>query len=93
MRRFTLLLLAAASLAGCDNPPPSNSDEDAKRGLLRAKMAAECMATLPEGPRSTTYNDWDEVVAECTVTAYYKSNGCTDPDLCLRELFPRKDQS
>jgi len=92
MRRFALFLISAASLAGCHKSSHSSPDEEAKRGLLRAKMAAECMATLPEGPRSTTYNDWNEVVAACDEGAYFKSNGCPDPDLCLRELFPRKDQ-
>lgn len=35
------------------------------RGAFR-----ECMETLPEGPRSTTFNDWDEVVESCKRYAF-----------------------
>jgi hypothetical protein len=31
------------------------------------------MESLPAGPTSTKYNDWDEVVIECRKVAYHYS--------------------
>ena len=43
---------------------------------LRREIFKECMAALPEGPKSTQYNDWDEVVEECDSVAYRQSQVC-----------------
>lgn len=45
---------------------------------LRREIFKDCMKLLPEGPKETTYNDWDEVVAECDNVAYYQSRRCVE---------------
>jgi hypothetical protein len=40
---------------------------------LRVELFKSCMAALPQGPKSTVYNDWDEVVNACENAAYYQS--------------------
>lgn len=79
--------MAAILLLSACAPAPSDPHENA-RGLLRAKLTQQCMATLPAGPQSTHYNDWSEVVDSCAQNAWYQANGCKSPELCLRELFP-----
>lgn len=64
-----IALLAALSLSGCmEVPPPPVADQ-----CLRAQLFQACMKSLPAGPVSTQYNDWDEVVDSCSNTAYYQS--------------------
>lgn len=38
--------------------------------VLQREIFNECMRNLPEGPKSTVYNDWDEIISECRLTAY-----------------------
>lgn len=76
---FALLL----ALAACK---PEATPEDDLRGVLRLRLNQRCIDTLPAGPVSTHYNDWDEVVAACAEHSYYVSNTCTDPALCLENL-------
>ena len=40
---------------------------------LQREIFKECLESLPAGPTSTHYNDWDEVVMECRKVAYYYS--------------------
>jgi hypothetical protein len=40
---------------------------------LQREIFKECMESLPAGPTSTKYNDWDEVVIECRKVAYHYS--------------------
>ena len=40
---------------------------------LRREIFNECIKNLPAGPTSTKYNDWDEVISECSSTSYYLS--------------------
>ena len=40
---------------------------------LQREIFKECMESLPAGPASTHYNDWDEVVSQCREVAYYHS--------------------
>ena len=68
MSRFALIL-AAAALAGCEAPEVITGPDQ----CLRADLFKQCMTTLPAGPQSTKYNDWDEVVAQCQNAAYYQS--------------------
>ena len=55
-------------LAGCSDFESPSPDQ-----CLRAEIFKSCMGSLPEGPKSTQYNDWDEVVGSCETTAYYQS--------------------
>ncbi len=87
--RLALCLIVPLLLAGCADPkPPEDPAVESVRGLLRAKLAQQCLRDLPAGPVSTQYNDWDEVVQACSLEARYQANQCKDPALCLRELFP-----
>lgn len=79
------MLLIALAVAGCGVDP-----HEAERGLLRVKLAQRCIDNLPAGPVKTHYNDWAEVVEACSNTAFYQSNGCTDPGLCMAALFPNE---
>jgi hypothetical protein len=56
-----LLIVAVLALlvSGC-NVPSYEYDE-----TLRREVFKECVQSLPAGPNSTVYNDWDEVVFEC----------------------------
>lgn len=67
---LALAAVAAALLTGCaqETIDPVRPDQ-----CLRREMFKECMTLLPEGPRATEYNDWDEVVEACNGTAYYQS--------------------
>ena len=40
---------------------------------LQREIFKECMESLPAGPASTHYNDWDEVVSQCRGVAFYHS--------------------
>lgn len=40
---------------------------------LQREIFKECLESLPAGPISTHYNDWDEVVKECGDIAYNQS--------------------
>jgi hypothetical protein len=40
---------------------------------LQREIFKECMNSLPAGPVSTHYNDWDEVVKECGTIAWSHS--------------------
>ena len=72
-----LLIVAALALlvSGCSVTRHENDP------ALERVIFKECMASLPAGPASTVYNDWDEVVAECRTTAFRQSlvcvQGCT----------------
>ena len=61
------ILIVAALLSGC-NKDPQKVDQ-----CIRTKLFESCMRSLPAGPVSTQYNDWDEVVNECENAAYYQS--------------------
>lgn len=39
----------------------------------RQRIFKECMESLPDGPQTTHYNDWSEVVDSCDDAAYYQS--------------------
>ncbi len=55
-------------LAGCEPVQTSVLDQ-----CLRQQLFERCMASLPAGPESTRYNDWDDVVSECEDQAMYAS--------------------
>lgn len=67
MRKVIFLSLL---LVGCSDPTMNTTSVDQ---CLRVELFKSCMASLPEGPKSTQYNDWDEVVSECGSQAYYQS--------------------
>lgn len=40
---------------------------------MRRDLFTQCMKTVPAGPTSVKYNDWEEVVSACENAAYYQS--------------------
>ena len=67
------LAIAALALSGCGELKYPKYAPDQK---LRAELFQACLKALPAGPISTQYNDWDEVVAECSLSAYRQSLYC-----------------
>jgi hypothetical protein len=65
------LLACALLLAGCDEPQVFHTDQN-----LHTDRFEACMRLLPEGPASTKYNDWDEVVRACDAAAYSQAQRC-----------------
>ena len=58
-----------------------------KDACVRNEIFQQCIQNLPKGPEVTKYNDWDEVVGECSDSSYYISNekklGSHIPDGCI----------
>lgn len=68
VRKLMLVMVAVpALLAGC-GVGKSLIDQ-----CMRREIFQQCMAALPAGPKSTMYNDWDEVVDQCDSTARFQS--------------------
>jgi hypothetical protein len=74
MMKLIAAMLALFLLTGCFGSP--KSPEFATDQNVRRQVFKDCMASLPEGPRQTTYNDWDEVVKACAEAAYYQAKVC-----------------
>ena len=75
-----LLLLPLLALTACGDHSSSQTvfkvDPDEVQVIdqcLRREITNECMKSLPVGPVSTKYNDWDDVVSECRQSGYYMS--------------------
>jgi hypothetical protein len=66
INRRILFLASALTLSGCE-------DFKAVDQCLRREVFKECLAELPAGPQFTDYNDWSEVVAECSQSSQYMS--------------------
>lgn len=62
------ILFCVSLLAGCGDYAPPMADQ-----CLRAELFKQCMAALPAGPTATHYNDWSEVVNQCSGFAYSAS--------------------
>jgi len=67
LTKLTLLTLLSL-ITSCEKEDKTIHDM-----CLRREIFKECMESLPAGPVSTHYNDWDEVVTECRKTAYSNS--------------------
>ena len=68
-----LILLTVLLLAACSKDDKPFIDERESNLCLQREIFNECMKILPAGPLSTKYNDWDEVISECSSSAYYLS--------------------
>ena len=66
-----ILITLCVLLTGC---LPDRSDMYITDRCLHRQVFQECMASLPEGPRATHYNDWAEVVSECESVATGQSH-------------------
>jgi hypothetical protein len=59
------LILLAVLVCGCDGPSTVVDQ------CLRREIFESCLAKAPAGPTAAHYNDWSEVISECSSTAYY----------------------
>ena len=74
MKKLTVIA-AVLLLAGCNMEHCSWRPIPAERQAL----FQQCMESLPAGPQQTHYNDWAEVVQECSEYSYYAS---TRAEIC-----------
>lgn len=58
-------------LSGCYEQPRYENDQKERQELF-----FKCLEKIPEGPQQTQYNDWSEVVDECSDAAYDLSRKC-----------------
>lgn len=74
MKHFLIIGVAALALTGCTTCK-WEADQEVRREYFET-----CLALIPDGPESTTYNDWAEVVDTCDDTAYWQSKRevCTE---------------
>ena len=68
MKTLTKLTLTLLLITSCEKKDRTMHDMCLQREIFK-----ECMDSLPAGPTSTHYNDWDEVVKECGKIAYHHS--------------------
>lgn len=68
---FYIVAVVATSSCSAVQYPEYVQDQPTRQRLFK-----DCMASLPAGPVSTRYNDWDEVVQQCDNVAYYQSRVC-----------------
>ncbi|MDW9528075.1 hypothetical protein RWE87_04935 [Sinorhizobium meliloti] len=73
MKRLLAAAVACLVLAGCEE---TKYPKYAVNQQERQRIFKECLASLPEGPRTTTYSDWDEVVSECDTIAFEQARYC-----------------
>lgn len=59
----------ALLLAACQKPDGNRTVQQELDQCMRWQLFERCMASLPAGPSSAKYNDWDEVVSECEYVA------------------------
>jgi len=64
------ILIALLTVSGCT---PVSDDVIQARKDLKIELFEKCMRLLPDGPQTTKYNDWAEVVEECGRQAYNMS--------------------
>ena len=72
--RLTTAAVVILSLSACKNTSLPNWELD--RTLYQQAYLA-CANSLPAGPKSAVYNDWDEVVGECREMARLSALVCT----------------
>lgn len=80
MKKTAVFVLCAvvSALTGCTTREEMPINDQ----CMRNELFQQCMASLPAGPISTKYNDWDEVVEACQSVAYYHSirpRGAVEP--------------
>lgn len=60
-------IVLSVFLVGC--APVTNGVDQ----CMRSELFIQCLKSIPKGPDSTKYNDWDEVIKECQNASYYHS--------------------
>lgn len=67
--RYLILVCSLLILTACNEirtPPGELSVYDQ---CLRSELFQQCLKALPAGPVATKYNDWNEVISECSLVA------------------------
>ena len=64
------LAIIASFIVAC---VPEQTESYCIDQCLRRELFERCMKLLPAGPVSTQYNDWDDVVDSCDMTARRQS--------------------
>lgn len=62
--KVIILALLCLCIVGCAKDPTVDQ-------RVRAEQFHACLASLPAGPVQTKYNDWAEIISECSSYAYY----------------------
>ena len=65
--KFLILGILLVLIIGCGDRVYVTDNE------LRQKLFFECLSKIPQGPSTVKYNDWQEVVDECSDCAYSMS--------------------
>jgi len=68
-----LILTTCCSCEIRENKSIQDENTSIQDRCLQRVVFKECMNSLPAGPVSTHYNDWDEVVEACENVAWNKS--------------------
>lgn len=84
--RFLSSLVLAVTLSACGPSPVQQSQmQYAVSNSARVESFERCLAAVPAGPTTTTFNDWSEVVKRCATFAENSAavcrvkTGCTAP--------------
>ena len=73
------IIMACIVLAGCQKTADGTMTTELKENTsqinqcIRTEVFFKCLSAVPAGPVSTKYNDWSEVVEECSSTANWIS--------------------
>jgi hypothetical protein len=73
MKKLLPILLATLLLSGCVPQAGSACIEEDYNQVLRRQLFKECLDSVPEGPSTTTFNDWSEVVNNCDMISARQS--------------------
>lgn len=76
MLKTCALLFPLAVLIACDAKSLASPKFDVVDKKIRQELFFRCLKSLPAGPASTKYNDWDEVIEECGDQAYRMTVVC-----------------
>ena len=68
---FSLFLVACGQHSSETNVALDVNDVIINDQCIARSAFVECLKSLPAGPQSTKYNDWDDVVEECRRTAFF----------------------
>ena len=69
---IALLWVVVFGIYECDKRMPMYQTDN----VLAEQVFLKCLEKLPEGPQSTKYNDWNEVVDACRYSALSLANKC-----------------
>jgi hypothetical protein len=69
MKKLFILIVLSIFLYPCEKALASRCIDQ----CLRSNLFEKCLKIIPQGPKTTKYNDWDEVVDSCSSQSYYSA--------------------